>query len=198
MTFSLFCINLPIFLHSKRPFGGTPGSQKPSRVDSQDQLYNIISIFIIFNYFFYIVPELPPRIDRASKPPNTPSNPGSSVPSRTSSSGGTLGRSAQERLFGNKSNENLDQTHDDYATRNSLLSSVEKRSSGNSLERQQNSSLDRQRSNTTNAQNSSNPNKTNGSYDSVSSYDSYSYNTSQLTTQNIRLGPNVPDDLKSE
>ncbi|XP_065075813.1 tight junction protein ZO-2 isoform X18 [Ochlerotatus camptorhynchus] len=150
------------------------------------------------------VPDLPPRIDRASKPPNTttPSTPGSSLPSRNSSTGGTLGRSAQERLFGNKaSTDNLDQTADDYATRSQMLGPTpEKRgtiTNGlSSLERAQNSSLDRTRSSQPPPPgNPTTPNKANGSYDSVSSYDSY--NTSQLTAQNMRLGPNAPDDLKS-
>ncbi|XP_065075804.1 uncharacterized protein pyd isoform X10 [Ochlerotatus camptorhynchus] len=138
------------------------------------------------------VPDLPPRIDRASKPPNTttPSTPGSSLPSRNSSTGGTLGRSAQERLFGNKaSTDNLDQTADDYATRSQMLGPTpEKRgtiTNGlSSLERAQNSSLDRTRSSQPPPPgNPTTPNKANGSYDSVSSYDSY--NTSQLTAQNM-------------
>jgi tight junction protein 1 len=145
-----------------------------------------------------IFPELPPRIDRASKPPNTlpTSTPGSSIPSRNSSSllgtGGTLGRSAQERLFGGAKSSD---EHDEYATRNQLLNAVDKRNSGgNSLERQHQQlqdSLDRQQ------QRNGVGNKiinNNGSYDSVSSYDSF--NTTQMTAPN-RLGPNAPDDLKS-
>ncbi|XP_055551087.1 tight junction protein ZO-1 isoform X3 [Wyeomyia smithii] len=137
------------------------------------------------------VPELPPRIDRASKPPNTTtsSTPGSSLPSRNSSTGGTLGRSAQERLFGNKtSTDNLDQPADDYASRSQMLGTAsDKRSAANSngvnsLDRVQNSSLDRTRSNQPPAV-PNNSNKANGSYDSVSSYDSY--NTSQLAAQNM-------------
>ncbi|KAL1382250.1 hypothetical protein pipiens_013279 [Culex pipiens pipiens] len=150
------------------------------------------------------VPDLPPRIDRASKPLNTvsPSTPGSSLPSRNSSTGGTLGRSAQERLFGNKaSTDNLDQAADDYATRSQMLNATVQDKRGapvsnglNSLERTQNSSLDRTRPNQPPGHPTT-PSKANGSYDSVSSYDSY--NTSQLTAQNMRLGPNAPDDLKS-
>lgn len=150
------------------------------------------------------VPDLPPRIDRASKPLNTvpPSTPGSSLPSRNSSTGGTLGRSAQERLFGNKaSTDNLDQVTDDYATRSQMLNAAVQDKRGgaagnglNSLERTQNSSLDRTRPNQPPGHPTT-PSKANGSYDSVSSYDSY--NTSQLTAQNMRLGPNAPDDLKS-
>ncbi|XP_055638508.1 tight junction protein ZO-1 isoform X5 [Toxorhynchites rutilus septentrionalis] len=157
----------------------------------------------------HFVPDLPPRIDRASKPSNntTSSTPASSLPSRNSSTGGTLGRSAQERLFGAKtSTDNLDLTEDDYATRSQLLggavAAADKReavSNGiNSLERIQSSSVERARLGSGPPVPSANPNttsKTNGSYDSVSSYDTY--NTSQLTAQNMRLGPNAPDDLKS-
>ncbi|XP_062555755.1 tight junction protein ZO-1 isoform X3 [Armigeres subalbatus] len=138
------------------------------------------------------VPDLPPRIDRASKPPNTTttSTPASSLPSRNSSTGGTLGRSAQERLFGNKaSTDNLDQSADDYATRSQMLGPTpEKRGTVtnglSSLERAQNSSLDRNRTGQPPPPgNPTTPNKANGSYDSVSSYDSY--NATQLTAQNM-------------
>lgn len=136
--------------------------------------------------FYGTVPELPPRIDRASKPPGgMPTS--QSTPTTSSSKNHSLGRSAQERLFGNSKNT-TDHTdgQDEYATRNSLVNSVEKRANGSSLERKQ-SSLDRSgRSATT---------KNNGSYDSVSSYDSC--NTTQISMQNLRLGPNAPDDLKS-
>lgn len=153
----------------------------------------------------WTVPDLPPRIDRASKPSNntTSSTPASSLPSRNSSTGGTLGRSAQERLFGTKtSTDSLELTADDYATRSQILgASTDKReavSNGiNSLERIQSSSIERTRMSQPPGA-SSNPNptsKANGSYDSVSSYDTY--NTTQLTAQNMRLGPNAPDDLKS-
>ncbi|XP_063697215.1 uncharacterized protein LOC134828156 isoform X3 [Culicoides brevitarsis] len=141
------------------------------------------------------VPDLPPRIDRGSKPPGgqsvLPSTPGSSLPSRNSSSlhGNTnsLGRSAHERLFGSKSMDHGDPSasnpmmSDDYATRTQLLGSTDKRN-GNGT----NSSLDRSKA----------TKMGNSSYDSVSSYDSY--NTSQMTPQTaMRLGPNAPDDLKS-
>lgn len=134
--------------------------------------------------FYSSVPELPPRIDRASKPPGVfPTSPGGPLPalsatSRNTSSG-TLGRSAQERLFGVKANESLEfqDASAEYSTRANLMQS------GNSLERQQQNSLDR----------SVRPNKTTSSYDSVSSYDSC--NTTQISMQ--RLGPNAPDDLKS-
>lgn len=165
--------------------------------------------------FLYVsVPELPPRIDRASKPPSMqlpPSTPGSSLPSRNSSSinsGGTLGRSAQERLFGNsqKSLGPDDQQDELYTATNKLLNTLEPKkipSNGSSMERHdmihshhhQNpqNSLDRQNSGQKNG----------SSYDSVSSYDSYNTNQAQqaITTSTSslqnRLGPNAPDDLKS-
>lgn len=163
------------------------------------------------------LPVLPPRIDRASKPPSTllpPSTPGSSLPSRNSSSlngGGTLGRSAQERLFGNvpKSLVTDEQQDELYSATKKLLNTVENKKltgngNGNSLERHdlmlnshhnqpQQNSLDR-----------SNVGQKNGSsYDSVSSYDSYNINnqpqqaiTTSTTSLQNRL-VNAPDDLKS-
>lgn len=78
---------------------------------------------------------------------------------------------------------------DEYSTR--INTSVDKRNSTaiNSLERTQMTPLDKSlRNSTPNTPNG----KTNGSaYDSVSSYDSC--NTAM---QNLRLGPNAPDDLK--
>lgn len=138
--------------------------------------------------FYGTVPELPPRIDRASKPPEIrgvmPTS--QSTPTTPSSKNHSLGRSAQERLFGAKNSSDHTDGQDEYGTRKSLLNSVEKRTNGSSLDRKQ-SSLDRSsRSATT---------KNNGSYDSVSSYDSC--NTTQISMQNLRLGPNAPDDLKS-
>lgn len=125
-----------------------------------------------------IAPDLPPRVDRASKPPGLNTSPAQTLnPNQRISnpSGGTIGRSAQERLFGgNKLNDSGANDQDEYGQR---------RSNGNSMERNQ-SSLDRQRGSIVK------PN--NGSYDSVSSYDSY--NTTQMS---VRLGPNAPDDLKS-
>uniref|UniRef100_A0A182P0C8 Tight junction protein ZO-1 n=1 Tax=Anopheles epiroticus TaxID=199890 RepID=A0A182P0C8_9DIPT len=181
---------------------------------------------------FGTVPDLPPRIDRASKPANAPGAPstsGSSLPSRNSSSGGTLGRSAQERLFGNGKQSSTDALHDptsgqdEYSSRNQLLGlgAGDKRPTlppmvnggttgaggASSLERNPNAntSLDRSGGGGRSAGHhhagsvGNNPNasgKANGSYDSVSSYDSYN-TSSQLTAQNMRLGPNAPDDLKS-
>ncbi|KAJ6633312.1 Tight junction protein ZO-1 [Pseudolycoriella hygida] len=133
--------------------------------------------------FYGTVPDLPPRIDRGSKPPGMPSQ---STPTTPSSKNHSLGRSAQERLFGAKSNTEHADGQDEYGTRNNLVNSVEKRTNGNSLDRTQ-SSLDRN--------SRSAGTKNNGSYDSVSSYDSC--NTTQISMQNLRLGPNAPDDLKS-
>lgn len=177
--------------------------------------YNCFLNIKLISIFIPTVPDLPPRVDRASKPP--PSTPGSSVPSRNSSSvnsGGTLGRTAQERLFGNsaKSLGPDDQQDDLYSATNKLLNTLEPKkmpsigSNGNSLERRdmvlahhhhhanQQNSLDRTNS----------VQKNGSSYDSVSSYDSYNNNnqaqqaitTSTNSLQN-RLGPNAPDDLKS-
>ncbi|GAB0090724.1 tight junction protein ZO-1 [Sergentomyia squamirostris] len=129
-------------------------------------------------------PDLPPRVDRASKPPGVLATPERSSTAKNSSihSISTLSRSAQERLF---TTPQKDQDGgDEYATRNQLLNSVDKRLNGGS----QQTSLERQRMPPGGKIN-------NGSYDSVSSYDSY--NTAQMTAQNMRLGPNAPDDLKS-
>jgi len=157
-----------------------------------------------------LVPELPPRIDRASKPAlgMPPSTPGSSLPSRNSSSlnsGGTLGRSAQERLFGNAAKalgSAEDQQDDLYTATNKLLNTMEPKkigSNGNSLERRD--LIHAHHHHHQNPQNSLDRQK-NG-YDSVSSYDSYNNNQTQqaITTSTSslqnRLGPNAPDDLKS-
>lgn len=136
---------------------------------------------------FGIPPDLPPRIDRASKPnglviPTSPIRNGSAAKNSSIHSIATLGRSSQDRLFSpSKMNgENVDQ--DEYASRNQLMAN--KRLNGNSLERNQ-ASLDRQ------SRPTSNTKMGNESYDSVSSYDSYN------TGPNMRLGPNTPDDLKS-
>jgi tight junction protein 1 len=159
------------------------------------------------------VPDLPPRIDRASKPP--PSTPGSSLPSRNSSSvnsTGTLGRSAQERLFGNKSLTGDDQQDDLYTATNKLLNTLEPKkmpsigSNGNSLERRDmiHNHHHHMQQNQQNSLDRPNGGQKNGSsYDSVSSYDSYNTNQAQqaITTSTSslqnRLGPNAPDDLKS-
>lgn len=142
-------------------------------------------------------PDLPPRIDRQSKPGDLPLNTSGSS-SRNGSSGGTLGRSAQERLFGKAVLQ--DDVQAEYVTRNALVGA-----GGDTIERQQQqqASLERQaRMNAamgSPAQHKANGNGNGGpasTYDSVSSYDSY--NNTQLAMQNLgRLGPNAPDDLKS-
>uniref|UniRef100_T1PKE9 Uncharacterized protein n=1 Tax=Musca domestica TaxID=7370 RepID=T1PKE9_MUSDO len=160
-------------------------------------------------------PDLPPRIDRQSKPgPNdivvTPSS--TNTPSRSNSSGGTLGRSAQERLFGKAIVS--DDVQAEYISRNAAnaLQANQPPPTGadpTTMDRHH-ASLERQARLNAAAQSKipgaptsatasaiSTPQQQNGSsYDSVSSYDSY--NASQLTMQNLgRLGPNAPDDLKS-
>jgi tight junction protein 1 len=156
------------------------------------------------------VPDLPPRIDRASKPPSATlptSTPTSSLPSKSSlsvNSGGTLGRSAHERLFDNSTKSIEDQQDDLYTSSNKLLNTLESKklpSNGNSLERREiihghhhsnlQNSLDRQNSAPKNG------------YDSMSSYDSFNPNPNQQSMNSTmspiqsRLGPNAPDDLKS-
>lgn len=120
-------------------------------------------------------------------PGTTPGTPGSTVASRNSSSlhgNNSLGRSAHERLFGSKADSSDPLV--DYATRSQLLAGVGGGANNNGNTSLERSSLERQKTSGTKMGTSS--------YDSVSSYDSY--NTSQLV-QNMRLGPNAPDDLKS-
>lgn len=167
-------------------------------------------------------PDLPPRIDRQSKPgPNdivtpptaTATTTSTNTPSRSNSSGGTLGRSAQERLFGKAIVS--DDVQAEYISRNAINAASNNDSSMDrhhaSLERQArlNAAQSKMPAGTTSgvavaaaavsvsASGAIPPPQQNGSsYDSVSSYDSY--NASQLTMQNLgRLGPNAPDDLKS-
>lgn len=157
-------------------------------------------------------PDLPPRIDRQSKPNEIvppPLNSGiattaANTPSRSNSSGGTLGRSAQERLFGKAIVS--DDVQAEYISRNAAAAAAANVNSADTMERHH-ASLERQAR--LNAAQSkipgttaavatalSPPQQNGSSYDSVSSYDSY--NASQLTMQNLgRLGPNAPDDLKS-
>lgn len=170
--------------------------------------------------FYGTVPELPPRIDRGSKPPgggpypmsppNGVSSSATNTPGRTNMSGGTLGRSAQERLFGtHKSDEFVNESAAaDYSSRGNLLNAsagsgggvgvVDKLngSTDGSLDRQQMSSLDRSGMMRAGGGGTkgNNTTGTTGSYDSMSSYDSC--NTTQISMQQ-RLGPNAPDDLKS-
>ncbi|XP_017058220.1 tight junction protein ZO-1 isoform X3 [Drosophila ficusphila] len=161
----------------QQPGGGDPAAVRPQ------SLYGINA------------PDLPPRIDRQSKPGEIPLN-----TSGSSSRNGTLGRSAQERLFGKAVVQ--DDVQAEYITRNALVGS----GAAESLDRQQqqqqtHASLERQAR--LNAQLKANGGGGGGgggggasTYDSVSSYDSY--NNTQMAMQNLgRLGPNAPDDLKS-
>lgn len=136
-------------------------------------------------------PDLPPRIDRASKPnglviPTSPIRNGSAAKNSSIHSIATLGRSSQDRLFSpSKMNGEGDNDQEDYASRNQLMAN--KRMNGTTLERNQ-ASLDRQ------SLAIGSPAKMGPeSYESVSSYDSYN----AAAAQSMRLGPNTPDDLKS-
>lgn len=142
-------------------------------------------------------PDLPPRIDRQSKPGELPAPPNNvasnttNTPSRSNSSGGTLGRSAQERLFGKPIVS--DDVQAEYISRNAANTNAT-----DTMDRHH-ASLERQARMNAAAQSKipgASVQQNGSSYDSVSSYDSY--NASQLTMQNLgRLGPNAPDDLKS-
>lgn len=139
---------------------------------------------------FGIPPDLPPRIDRASKPnglviPTSPIRNGSAAKNSSIHSIATLGRSSQDRLF-SPTKGAPENDMDEYASRNQLMAS--KRTNDQSVERTQ-ASLDRH------ARVNGNLKMGNESYESVSSYDSY--NAAAVAVQNMRLGPNTPDDLKS-
>lgn len=125
-----------------------------------------------------IVPELPPRIDRASKP-GIPTDLLASPLNARSPPSGTYGRSSKERHLPNLENDKDDFQHGAPPPPHHLNTSHDKRDN-NSLDRHQR------------ATKMPGANKNNGSYDSVSSYDSC--NTTQIS---MRLGPNAPDDLKS-
>lgn len=163
------------------------------------------------------VPDLPPRIDRTSKPSSNNITPSSTLLTTASARNamglnssanrnGSYGRSAHEQLFGDATTATTSLTttladaaapiyEDEYNSRINP-SSADKRGSLNA------SSLDRKQSvqlagdKVLRASSSSNTpanGKTNSStYDSVSSYDSCN-----AAMQNLRLGPNAPDDLKS-
>lgn len=146
-------------------------------------------------------PDLPPRIDRTSKPSITPPSTLLPTPSArtqqpsgiTNGNGGTYGRSAHERLFSNAAKQTEHPTYEDeYSTRPNLIGTPDKRNSvGNSLDRNPNGLNDKIPR--TPSSGGAINGKTNGSsYDSVSSYDSCNN-----AMQNLRLGPNAPDDLKS-
>lgn len=186
----------------------------PKQTDEQALYGTKPSVPNIYGQGLPQLPDLPPRIDRASKPPSTmlpTSTPTSSLPSKSSlsvNSGGTLGRSAHDRLFDTSTKSIEDQQeHDLYTSSNKLLNTLESTkklpSNGSSLERRDiihghhhsnlQNSLDRQNSVPKNG------------YDSVSSYDSYNTNPNQtqqsmnstMSSIQTRLGPNAPDDLKS-
>lgn len=156
-------------------------------------------------------PDLPPRIDRASKPSSNSITPSSTLLTTASarnslglntnsSRNGTYGRSAHEQLFGDASSP-LTTTladaapvyEDEYSTR--INPPIDKRGSLNasSLDRKQSAQPMEKTVRTSSTSNTPANGKTNGSsYDSVSSYDSCN-----VAMQNLRLGPNAPDDLKS-
>ncbi|KMZ04796.1 uncharacterized protein Dsimw501_GD20836, isoform C [Drosophila simulans] len=138
-------------------------------------------------------PDLPPRIDRQSKPGDIPLN-----TSGSSSRNGTLGRSAQERLFGKAVVQ--DDVQAEYITRNALVGSGAAETLDRQQQQQQQTHASLERQARLNAQLKANGVGAGGggasTYDSVSSYDSY--NNTQMAMQNLgRLGPNAPDDLKS-
>lgn len=138
-------------------------------------------------------PDLPPRIDRQSKPGDIPLN-----TSGSSSRNGTLGRSAQERLFGKAVVQ--DDVQAEYITRNALVGSGATETLDRQQQQQQQTHASLERQARLNAQLKANGVGAGGggasTYDSVSSYDSY--NNTQMAMQNLgRLGPNAPDDLKS-
>ncbi|XP_037923012.1 tight junction protein ZO-2 isoform X4 [Hermetia illucens] len=141
-------------------------------------------------------PDLPPRIDRASKPPGGVPILSAAVNNqmRNGNSSGTLGRSAQERLFGKQGAGAVEDGHEEYATRPTNTDSME-RNAENSLDRQRHNNVPGSGAAGVKTPGGAPQPLQNGSYDSVSSYDSY--NTTQIAAQNIRLGPNAPDDLKS-
>ncbi|XP_051169502.1 tight junction protein ZO-2 isoform X4 [Leptopilina boulardi] len=107
-------------------------------------------------------------------PPDLPPRVDRNAKPNTQTPRGTIGRSAQERLV-NKTDSVLDMG-------NYINATPHRANTTSSLER---------------------PQPKSGSYDSVSSYDSYNTNGNTLypmpglNTSTGRLGPNVPDDLKS-
>lgn len=156
-------------------------------------------------------PDLPPRIDRASKPPSNSITPSSTLLTTASarnsmglntsnSRNGSYGRSAHEQLFGDASSP-LTTTladaapvyEDEYSTRINPPSDKRGSLNASSLDRKQSAQLIEKGLRTASNANPPTNGKTNGSsYDSVSSYDSCN-----VAMQNLRLGPNAPDDLKS-
>nr|XP_044248459.1 tight junction protein ZO-1 isoform X2 [Drosophila takahashii] len=174
--YSIYGTNVPP--QPQQPGSGGAGGD-PSAVRPQS-LYGINA------------PDLPPRIDRQSKPGDMPLN-----TSGSSSRNGTLGRSAQERLFGKAVVQ--DDVQAEYITRNALVGSVGAVESLDRQQQQTHASLERQARLNAQLKANGGGGGTGGgasTYDSVSSYDSY--NNTQMAMQNLgRLGPNAPDDLKS-
>lgn len=160
-------------------------------------------------------PDLPPRIDRTSKPSSNNITPSSTLLTTASARNavgmninanrnGSYGRSAHEQLFGDVTTSSLTTTladttaplyDDEYSTRINQMS-TDKRGNLNasSLDRKQSAQLLSEKSlRSSSSSNTPANGKTNSSaYDSVSSYDSCN-----VAMQNLRLGPNAPDDLKS-
>lgn len=157
-------------------------------------------------------PDLPPRIDRTSKPPSNNITPSSTLLTTTSARNVSLNtsvnrnssydRSAHEKLFVEPTTSSLTTTladstaplyDDEYrinATSSDKLSSL----NASSLDRKHGAQLMSEKGlRATSSSNTPANGKTNSSaYDSISSYDSCN-----LAMQNLRLGPNAPDDLKS-
>lgn len=158
------------------------------------------------------LPELPPRIDRASKPAGgysktTPPSTLSPIrqPMSPNISVGSARKSAQERLFG--SNHVIEgnpefPSAEDYSMR-SIKKSSNAPSELNSLDRNLLLSPKRMTNNNTGGmihpQHHQQPiPANNGTYDTVPSYGSFNNNNNHnhLSMQE-QLGPNAPDDLKS-
>jgi len=178
--YSIYGTNVPP--QPQPPGGGGGGGVDPAAVRPQS-LYGINA------------PDLPPRIDRQSKPGDIPLN-----TSGSSSRNGTLGRSAQERLFGKAVVQ--DDVQAEYITRNALVGAGAAETLDRQQQQQQQTHASLERQARLNAQLKANGGGGGGTgggastYDSVSSYDSY--NNTQMAMQNLgRLGPNAPDDLKS-
>lgn len=162
-------------------------------------------------------PDLPPRIDRTSKPPSNNITPSSTLLTTASAlnamgmaananRNGSFNRSAHGQLFGDAASASLTTTladttapiyDDEYSTRINP-STPDKRGNLNasSLERKQSTQLINEKA--LRASSSNNPaiGRTNSSaYDSIHSISSY--DSCNAAMQNLRLGPNAPDDLKS-
>lgn len=155
------------------------------------------------------VPELPPRIDRASKPAGgysktTPPSTLSPVkqPMSPNISVGSARKSAQERLFG--SNHVIEGSPDfaspeEFSTR-SLKKSSNTTPDLNSLDRNLPLSPKRLTNNNNTGMIHTQPQQllpsNNGTYDTVPTYGAFNHNHNHLSMQE-QLGPNAPDDLKS-